>query len=270
MPPRTLQKYVDVASHAAREAGALLARHIGEPTKVETKLSIVDLVTEIDRASELLIQRILKRHFPDFGFIGEEHGSHKERARFRWIVDPLDGTMNFVHGVPFFGISIGLEKEGELIAGVIYDPIRKEMFHGLRGYGAFVQKKRLKVSRTRLLSTSLLSTGFASTFRAHPQKHLKWFKAFESNSHAVRRMGSTALSLAYVAAGRLEGFYEQNLKSWDIAGGILLVQEAGGQVSNFKGKQPELARGELVASNGRIHNEMLRLLRGRTPSSRRR
>jgi len=217
-----------------------------------------------------LIQRILKRNFPDFGFIGEEHGSHNEHAHFRWIVDPLDGTMNFGHGVRFFGVSIGLEQDGKLIAGIIYDPMRKELFHGLRGHGAFVQNKRLSVSRTRVLATSMLSTGFASTFRTHPQKHLKWLKDFELNSHAVRRMGSTALSLAYVAAGRLEGFYEQNLKPWDIAGGILLVQEAGGKVSNFKGKKPELARGELVASNGRIHNEMLRHLKSQTTSSRRR
>jgi len=169
--------------------------------------------------------------------------------------------MNFVHGLPFFGVSIGLEARGTLIAGVIYDPMRRELFTASAGGGAFLNGRRISVSSTRRLARSLLSTGFSSAFRASSRAYLRWFRRFEASSHAVRRMGSTALSLAYVAAGRLDGFYERDLWPWDVAAGILLVREAGGAVSNFQGRPVVLGDGRLVASNGRIHGEMLRVLR---------
>ncbi len=261
--PLPLSRCARAAAEVARTAGTLLMRHIGEPTTVETKRSAVDLVTEIDRAAEQLIHRRLARAFPTIAFQGEEHGLRGEGTSARWIVDPLDGTMNFVHGVPFFGVSIGLEAGGRQVLGVVYDPARRELFTAVKGSGAWCNGRRLRVSRTRPLSGSLLATGFNARFRTHPQPTLGWFTRFESSAHAVRRMGSTALCLAYVAAGRLDGFYEQDLWPWDIAAGLVLVREAGGCATNFAGREPVLADGELAASNGRIHGAMLRVLRAR-------
>ena len=255
-----LQSYARMAAHAARQAGVLLAKHVGAPASVTTKRGAADLVTEIDRASEALIHRILHRAAPDVGFLGEERGRRRTTAASRWIVDPLDGTMNFVHGIPYFGVSIGLEHQGSMLVGVIYDPLRKELFIGLRGRGAFLNGRRLHASKTARLAGSLLSTGFSSRFRTHPQSYLRWFTQLESRSHAVRRMGSSALSLAYVAAGRLDGFYERDLWPWDIAAGVVLVQEANGRVSDFAGRNLRLDDGRLVATNGHIHQELLRVL----------
>jgi len=257
-----LHQYVQSAATAARHAGALLARHAGRPASVQTKRSAVDLVTEIDRSSERLIRQSLQRATPTFGFVGEEYGRRRGRSPYQWIVDPLDGTMNFVHGVPFFGVSIALVFEQTPIAGVVYDPCRKELFTATRGGGAFLNGKRIKVSSTRHLSSSLLSTGFSSRFRTQPVQYLRWFRALEGASHAVRRLGSTALCLAYVAAGRLDGFYERDLWSWDTAAGIVLVQEAGGRVSDFAGRRVVLEDGRVVASNGSIHPQVLRVLGG--------
>ena len=255
-----LRAYARAATLAARQAGALLATSAGRPSSVTTKRSPNDLVTEIDRASERLIHRILHQAFPSFGFLGEEHGPRREASPYRWVVDPLDGTINFVHGMPFFGVSIGLEHEGTMLVGVIYDPLRRHLFVGSRGHGAFLNGRRLRVSRSRTLGGSLLATGFSSQFRSHPQPYLGWFQALESRSHAVRRLGSTALCLAYVAAGWLDGFYERDLWPWDIAAGLLLVEEAGGRVSNLEGNPVTLAEGRVLASNGWIHCEMLRII----------
>ncbi|MBI4341762.1 MAG: inositol monophosphatase [Candidatus Omnitrophica bacterium] len=255
-----LQRYVKVASRAAVEAGGLLARHIGRPRTVTTKRSAIDLVTEIDRASERLIYRILHRAEPAFGFLGEEQGERREAAECRWIVDPLDGTNNFVHGFPFFGVSIGLECDGAMAAGVIYDPLRRELFTASAGAGAFCNGRRIRVSATRRLAESLLSTGFSSKFLTQDQPYLNWFRKAQRNSHGVRRLGSTVISLASVACGRLEGFYEQDLWPWDLAAGLVLVQEAGGRVSDAGGRPVRLTAGQLVASNGHIHRELLRLL----------
>ena len=260
MAQRSLTVLLQIAVRAARTAGVLLARHVGAPARVETKRSAIDLVTDIDRASEQIIRRQFTRATPECGFLGEERGAHGRGAASRWIVDPLDGTMNFVHGVPFFGISIGLERDRRLVVGVVYDPIRKELFTAVRGGGAFLNGRRIRVSPTRQLAGSLLSTGFSSKFRKTPQPYLGWFKTFESRTHAVRRLGSTALSLAYIAAGRLDGFYERDLWPWDVAGGRLLVEEAGGRVTTFGGGTPAIEEPRIVASNGRIHRDILRIL----------
>ena len=285
----SLTPYARVAARAARAAGALLAKSIGRPKTVATKRSAIDLVTEIDRASERLIQTILHRAYPAFGFLGEEYGARGEGAPYRWIVDPLDGTNNFVHGFPFVGVSIGLEYRGTIpppvsgrrsrpgsqrdpasgqepgggtiLVGVIYDPMRRELFTGMKGVGAFLNGRRIRVSSTRTLAQSLLSTGFSSNFLTHDQPYLRWFQAFQRHSHGVRRLGSTVLSLAAVAAGRLEGFYERDLWPWDMAAGMLLVQEAGGRVSDVAGGEVVFTEGRLVASNGRIHREMLQILK---------
>lgn len=266
MTEPSLLRCARTAASAAREAGTLIARFAGRPSSVSTKRSAKDLVTEVDRASERMIHRILHRAFPTFGFLGEEHGRDREASAYRWIVDPVDGTINFVHGMPFFCISIGLEHAGALVAGVIYDPLRQHLFSGTRGHGAFLNGKRLRVSRHRVLGDSLLSTGFSSKFRTTPQPYLRWFQTLEARTHAVRRLGSTALCLAYVAAGWLDGFYERDLWPWDIAAGLLLVEEAGGRVSDFENNPVSLTAGRVVASNGRIHEAMLQALRGSAPS----
>lgn len=257
-----LRRCVEAARRAAVEAGALLLRHVGRPRRVRTKRSAIDLVTEIDRASERLIYAALDRACPGFGFLGEEHGERagSVRSPLRWIVDPLDGTNNFVHGLPIFGVSIALEREGAILAGVIYDPMRRELFHAMRGAGAFLNGRRIRVSPTPHLSHSLLSTGFSTTFLTRDQPYLRWFQAAQRHSHGVRRIGSTVWCLAAVAAGRLDGFYERDLWPWDMAAGMLLVEEAGGRVTDLAGRRPLLAKGRLVASNGRIHRELLQLL----------
>ncbi len=255
-----LTPYVRAAADAAKEAGALLRRRVGRPRTITTKRNFSDLVTDTDRASEGLIRRRLERAFPTFGFSGEEHGRRREAAPHRWIVDPIDGTTNFVHGIPFFCISIGLQYRTRLLVGVVYDPIRDELFSAAAGQGSWLNGTRLSVSPIRRLSQSLLSTGFSSRFREHPRLYLTWFQAFESRCHAVRRIGSTALCMAYVAAGRFEGFYEQDLWPWDIAAGILLVEEAGGRVTGFTGQPVRLDAGRLVASNRHLHRALLRVL----------
>ena len=262
MSAASLSGCTRAASLAARRAGRLLAGSIGRPSSVATKRGISDLVTNIDRTAEQVIYHILHRAYPDFGFFGEEHGRRRSASPYQWIVDPLDGTTNFVHGVPFFGVSIGLAHEGKLLVGVIFDPIRQQLFTAARGRGAFLNGKRLHVARHRTLASSLLSTGFSANFRRHPQPYARWFYALESRSQAVRRIGSTALCLAYVAAGWLDGFYERELWPWDIAAGLLLVEEAGGRVTNFQGHPVVLSEGRVVASNGHIHEEILRVLRG--------
>jgi len=251
---------LQVAERAARRAGRLLAAHAGRPATVETKRSHIDLVTEIDRASEQILHRAIRRAFPDHGFRGEEATLTNPHAPYQWIVDPLDGTTNFVHGTPSFAISIGLLHVGRPVLGLIHDPMRHETFTALRGRGARLNGRRISVSPVRSVATSMLSTGFSDKFRDNPAPYLRWFAAFQSRCHAVRRMGSTALSLAYVACGRQEGFYEQDLWPWDIAAGILLVREAGGRVTDFHGRDVKLEDGRVVASNTRIHAEMLRLL----------
>jgi myo-inositol-1(or 4)-monophosphatase len=258
-------RYADVAVRAALAAGSLLARHIGKPKTVKTKRSAIDLVTELDGASEQLIRAILHRAFPRVGCLGEEQGERDGDGAARWIVDPLDGTNNFVHGFPMFGVSIALEQRGAIVVGVIYDPMRRELFVAMRGRGAFLNARRIRVSTTKTLALSLLSTGFSTAFLTRDQPYLRWFQTLQRCSHGVRRLGSTVLSLAAVAAGRLEGFYERDLWPWDMAAGILLVEEAGGRVSNLVGQAPRLADGQLVATNGRIHRQLLRVLANANP-----
>ena len=257
---RDLQRYAAAASRAALSAGSLLAKHVGRPKTVTTKRSAIDLVTEIDRASERLIQTTLRRVEPSFGFLGEERGAWRPDADTRWIVDPLDGTNNFVHGLPIFGVSIGLEHRGTMVVGVIYDPMRRELFTAVKGGGALLNGKRIRVSPMRQLSRSLLATGFSSSFLTRDEPYMSWFKALQRASHGVRRIGSTVYCLAAVAAGRLEGFYERDLWPWDIAAGMLLVEEAGGRITNVDGRPVALERGNLVASNRRIHRDLLRTL----------
>ena len=264
--PTMWRACLSTARGAAREAGVLLRRHAGRPRRVRHKGDFIDLVTEVDAASERLIARRVHHRFPDHAFVGEEH-THTRRAPadavYRWIVDPIDGTTNFVHGVPTFAVSIGVEERGRLIAGVIYDPMRDEEFTALAGGGAWLNGRRLRVSRVRRLRDALLATGFSPRFRADPAPYLARFVDFQCVVHAVRRNGSTAISLAYVAAGRLEGFWESDVHPWDSAAGILLIREAGGRVTDYRGRAAGPDDADLIASNGALQAAMRRIVNRR-------
>ncbi|MGO9777546.1 MAG: inositol monophosphatase family protein [Terracidiphilus sp.] len=256
--------WVPAASAIAREAGAVLRRFFSEGVATEYK-GDVDLVTVADRTSEKLIRARLAAAFPEHGIYGEEGTRDRLEGEFRWYVDPLDGTTNFAHGFPQFCVSLGLEQraaglaldeDGILVAAVIYDPLRDELFAAERGRGALLNGKPMRVSRTAELAEALTATGFPSHKR-HQNPNIHFYQEFTLRSHGVRRAGSAALDLAYVAAGRLDGFWEFNLNPWDTAAGILLVEEAGGQVTDFSGRHFKLDSREILASNGLIHAELL-------------
>jgi myo-inositol-1(or 4)-monophosphatase len=249
----------DVAVTAARRAGALLRTHAGAPRTVDVKGSPINLVTEIDRQAEALIVETIHARFPHHAVLGEEGGARGEGSH-RWIIDPIDGTTNFVHGLPLFSVSIGLEVDGRLEIGVVYDPARDECFVAERGAGAYLGDRRLAVSATASLGASLLATGFPYDVRDTPDNNLAEYAAFTRRNRSVRELGSAALTLAAVAAGRLDGYWELVLGPWDVAAGWLLVEEAGGRVTDLSGGPLDLAAPRVVASNGRIHDEMLSVL----------
>ena len=258
--------WVPKAAEIAREAGARLREFFAQGVETEYK-GDVDLVTVADRTAEKLIRGRLGEAFPEHGIYGEEGTRDRMEREFRWYVDPLDGTTNFAHGFPQFCVSLGLEQrpadlksgqDGTLVAAVIYDPLRDELFTAERGRGAELNDKPLRVSHTAELAESLVSTGFPSRKR-HLSPNVHFYQEFTLRSHGVRRAGSAALDLAYVAAGRLEAFWEFNLNPWDTAAGILLVKEAGGRVTDFSGAHFRLDSREILASNGLIHEELVKL-----------
>ena len=249
-------QFLERAVEIARESGALVAnfhqRHIPFETKGE-----FDLVTEADRASERLIVERLRTHFPSHAVVAEEGGGYEGSSEYRWFIDPLDGTTNFAHGFPMFCISMGLERAGELIAGVVYDPIRPELFTAERGAGAFLNQHRIHVSPTKQVTDSLASTGFPSRKRHH-NINIHFYYQLAMASHGVRRTGSAALDLAFVASGRLDFFWEFGLKPWDMAAGALLVQEAGGRISDMAGGPLQVtASDHILADNNLLHDEVL-------------
>lgn len=247
-------QFLEVAVETALEAGGILLSEFDHPAKISYK-GEVDIVTQADRRSEAAIVGRLRNYFPKHSIVAEEGSGQEGDARYRWIVDPLDGTTNFAHGYPCFAVSIGFEEAGELQVGVIYQPITKELFTASRGEGAYLNEKRIRVSTIDHLSTSLLATGFPSTKRArNPNIHYYW--DFTLRSHGVRRDGSAALDLASVACGRFDGFWEFGLHPWDTAAGVLLVREAGGVVTTFSGQPYRPGDYETLASNGRIHTEL--------------
>jgi myo-inositol-1(or 4)-monophosphatase len=252
-----MNSFLEVAIETAREAGSILLAEFDRPVKISYK-GEVDIVTQADKRSEQAIVARLLAHFPKHAIVAEEGGGAESDSPFRWHVDPLDGTTNFAHGYPCFAVSIGLEESGELIAGVIYQPVSGELFSAAKGEGAYLNRKKIRVSPIEKLSTSLLATGFPSVKRSqNPNIHYYW--DFTLRSHGVRRDGSAALDLAAVACGRFDGFWEFGLHSWDTAAGVLLVREAGGMVTGFDGRPYRLDDRELLASNGLVHGEMQRV-----------
>jgi myo-inositol-1(or 4)-monophosphatase len=258
--------FVPNAAEIAREAGARLREFFAAGVETEYK-GDADLVTVADRTAEKLIRDRLGEVFPEHGIYGEEGTRERLESEFRWYVDPLDGTTNFAHGFPQFCVSMGLEhrpagtaedEDGQLVAGVIYDPMRDELFTARRGHGAQLNGKAMRVSRAAHLAEALLATGFPSRKR-HSSPNIHFYHEFTLRSHGVRRAGSAALDLAYVAAGRLDSFWEFNLNPWDTAAGILLVTEAGGQVTDFSGGPYRLDSREILSSNGLIHADLVKL-----------
>jgi myo-inositol-1(or 4)-monophosphatase len=239
----------------AREAGALLMDYFRQRVKVEYK-GEADLVTVADRESEALIRDRLRQRWPGFDILGEEGGLQDAGSDYRWYVDPLDGTTNFAHGFPVFCVSIGLDYKGNRIAGVVYDPTRDELFAAEQGSGAYLNQQRIHVSKIANLAECLVGTGFPSHKR-HKNPNIFFYHHITLHTHGVRRAGSAALDLCYVASGRLDGFWEFNLKPWDTAAGVLMVQEGGGKVSDFKDGPFQLDSRETLASNGLVHQALL-------------
>jgi myo-inositol-1(or 4)-monophosphatase len=253
------RRFLGVAHEAARRAGALLREHADRPRSIEFKGQI-DMVTEMDRRSEELIVELLRSSFPDHAVLAEEGARVGSEADPLWIVDPLDGTTNYAHGYPNFAVSIGLELDDEIIVGVVYDPLRDELFSAVTGEGAFLNGRRLRVSTTGILIRSLLATGFPYDRATSKENNLSQFNRMIMRSQEVRRCGSAALDLCSVAAGRLDGYWELKLKPWDVAAGSLIVREAGGTLTDLSGGPFQVRDDSVVASNGLIHQQMLEVL----------
>jgi myo-inositol-1(or 4)-monophosphatase len=252
-----MKAFLESAIEIAHEAGALLRQYFERRVRFELK-GAFDLVTEADRASEKLVVERLKALYPDHGILAEEGGGHESRSDYRWYVDPLDGTTNFAHSYPCFNVTLALEKGGELIAGVIFDPARDELFACEKGAGSYLNGRRIHVSKAPTLDESLFSTGFPSR-RRHLDVNIHFYHQLAMASHGVRRCGAAAIDLAYVACGRLDGFWEFGLSPWDMAAGQLLVEEAGGKCSGMRGEKHTLTGPHILTDNGLIHAEVLGL-----------
>lgn len=240
-------------------AGNILKRLFNRPHQIEIKPG-AGIVTEADKQTEAYLIRQILRKFPNSSIITEETGEISGGSELLWVIDPLDGTSNYAHGFPWFCVSIGVLLEGKLVAGGIYHPLMEEFFFGEKGKGSFLNRKRLKVSRQKLLGKALLGTGFYYSKKKQLAEEIKIFHRLNELAAAVRRPGSAALDLACVASGRFDGFWERGLSSWDIAAGLLLVQEAGGKVTDYQGKSATLESRSITASNGRLHNELLKAI----------
>jgi len=262
---------LETAIHAARQAGKVLSRYARTGFRVENK-SAIDLVTEADHAAEQCVIDVILASYPDHAFLAEERGRiGQSQSPYVWIIDPLDGTTNFAHGFPTYCVSIGLEYKEQCVLGVVYDPTRDELFSATRGGGARINDQPIKVSQTAQLDQALLVTGFAYNIRETPNNNLDHFARFALRVQGLRRTGSAALDLCYVAAGRFDGFWEVKLNPWDMAAGLVILCEAGGRVTDFCGQSHSLYGQELVASNGHLHDSMISVIRksldSRAPSS---
>ena len=265
----TPEELRESAAEFARDAGAIVREGHGRLHAPERK-GRIDLVTEFDKRSEARLLARIAGRFPGHGVLAEESGAHAggQGARVRWVVDPLDGTTNFAHNYPFFGVSVGVEVDGEVAAGAVYDPVRDEMFAAARGSGATLNGEPIRVSACAAVEDSLLVTGFPYDVREFPERHLPLFQDFLVRAQGIRRDGSAALNLCYLAMGRFDGFWEGNLSAWDVAAGSLIVREAGGALSDYGGGPFRIAGRQICAANPELHAEMLVLL-SRHPGSHR-
>ncbi len=251
---------LNIAIRAARKAGDTISRAVDRTDRLKiTVKDQNDFVSEIDKKAEAQIIDVIKKAYPDHAILAEESGSHSGDD-YLWIIDPLDGTTNFIHGFPQFSVSIALQYKGRLEVAVIYDPMRHELFTATRGGGAQMNDRRIRVSGHRNLSGSLLGTGFPYKNFSRLDSYLGMLKSFISQTSGIRRPGSAALDLAYVAAGRLDGFWEMGLKPWDIAAGVLIVQEAGGLITDLNGGHDFMESGDIVAGNSKMIKGMLQTI----------
>ena len=261
---------LNVMGNAALKAARGLIRDFGEVEQLQVSVKGPgEFVSTADLKAERIIKADLRKARPGYAMLFEEGGAEAgSDPRHRWIVDPLDGTTNFLHGIPHFAISIALERDGEIVAGVVYEPVRDEMYWAEKGLGAYVNDRRLRVSARRRLSESLIGTGMPFGARIEPCAYMATLTALMSATAGIRRMGSAALDLAYVAAGRFDGFWEFGLEPWDLAAGILLVREAGGYVSDLSGGHDMMASGDVLAANDHLHLPLAALIKDALRSDR--
>lgn len=246
----------NVLFNALKEAGALVLKYFNTSFEITSKDTTNNLVTEADQASERLITDIVRTHFPDHGIVGEEYGISHSTADYQWYIDPIDGTVNFAHKVPLCCVSIGVAYKGEMILGAVYNPMMNELFFAEKGQGAFLNDKKIEVSTKNDLAKAFLVTGFPYVF-PEDINPLDIFGHFLKKELPIRRLGSAALDLCWVAAGRFDAFWENNLQSYDIAAGALIVKEAGGRVTNYSGMEISVDGSAILASNGHLHDRML-------------
>ncbi len=257
---------LNTAVKAARKAGSIITRASFDVDKLTVRSKQKnDFVSEVDDAAEAAIISVLRDAYPDHGFLGEESGYKDKDAEYLWIIDPLDGTTNFLHGVPQYCVSIGLQHKGVLQQGVVFDPNRNELFTATRGVGAYLNDRRIRVSRTDKLDDALVGTGFPFRQMAHLDDYVRMFTNMMRTTAGVRRPGSAALDLAWVACGRFDAFWEMGLSPWDMAAGALLVREAGGLVGDLEGEDRFLDNGRIVATNSKLFAAMLKLLKQKAP-----
>lgn len=253
---------LNFAVQIARDAGLILSERLGRKNLEVKNKGVIDLVTEADLAAERFIIERIQTHYPRHAILAEESGatvSVERASAFKWIIDPLDGTTNYAHGYPCFCVSIALERDGRIVLGVIYDPVKDEMFAAERGEGATLNGRRMRVSEVYELNRAMVCTGFPYDVRDRGD-FARHFANFIMHAQAIRRDGSAALDLAYIACGRFDGFFEEGLRPWDVAAGVLLVEEAGGRVSHYNGQPFDVYTPPILASNGLVHEAMMRVL----------
>ena len=241
----------------------ILQKYFNGQFSITSKTGVNDLVTQADKEAEDVIIQTIRQSFPDHFILSEEVGALEGSSNTKWIIDPIDGTVNFAHGIPICCVSIGVEQDGEMIMGAVYNPIMHEFFFAEKGWGASLNDKKMKVSAKDDLGTSCLVTGFPYSYLDMPNGPLQVFEKLIRQGIPVRRLGSAALDLCWVAAGRFDGFYEHNLKAWDSSAGFLIVQEAGGKVTDFKGEKYSPYQPSIIATNGKIHEELLQAVNGK-------
>ena len=262
MHPQYQSTYTPVAIEAAVQAGEILRKGFGTQFKITSKESINDLVTEFDQKAEDLIIRLLKTHFPKHSFLAEESGHSEEKeSNVRWIIDPLDGTMNFAHHIPMFCVSIAAMVGSKVEVGVIYDPLLQELFVAEKGFGAYLNHKRIRVSQQNNIERALLASGFPYSAGPLRESSIRHFLQFLEKDNPVRIIGSAALTLAYIAAGRFDIYWGFNLKPWDVAAGALLIEEAGGRLSHYDGSEHDMFQASnTLATNSLLHTKALQIL----------
>lgn len=252
-----MTKFLEVALEVARDAGKIQKNALGKVIKIGYKGNKANVVTEIDHKCEKYIVQQIKKAFPDHAFFAEEGTDEKSNSPYKWIIDPLDGTVNYSHGLPMFAVSIGLEYKGKIVTGVGYGAMLDEMYYAEKGKGAYLNGKRIHVSKTKDLKTAIVCTGFSYDVQTNPNNNLNNFAQFVLNAQAVRRVGSAVLDLCYLACGRFDGFWELYLHAWDVAASSLIITEAGGKITTFNGSKYSVYSHQTLASNGKIHRLMV-------------